>query len=473
MSLGVVALVWASLAGAAESSQKIRIPLLAKQVSLDPSGIQDQSSLLVSRQLNCQLVRNRSRQIVNEAAKEIRYLSDRDIEFVLDPGARFHSGKPVQADDVVASLRYLQESRVVLRNVFRWVETVQALGKDRVRIRLKKAQPQFLNLISAPNYAIFERDFLKRAKKDPSLWKQPSGCGSYRVGSYGADSIVLEPVKAQHPIEFRLSAAQAKSSDFDLLPPGIEVQESSREDFSETDLFDPYHLFLGLNLRLLKWKDRATRCASLAKVNPKPVLDSYGSQAQVATTFFPRGVLGFSESLNYLEYYKNEAPPAGSETVQRGCLSILGVSIPPIHRAALSKMWFAEDAGAKPAAVIENPKDYGRTFAESGCDALVLGLKSNYLDGYEYLLIFSEEAANFTGYQDADLKSLINQSQDLEPTQRAAQYQRASQRIRDACVIAPLATLPNRRVFVSKRLTLPELGSVPFNETPLAGGLLK
>lgn len=472
-TLIVALLAWTPVV--AWCAEIIRVPLVAQQVSLDPSGIQDQSSLFVSRQLNCQLVRNRSRQIVNEAAKEIRYLSNREIEFVLDPNARFHNGKKVRAADVVASFHYLQTSRVVLRNIFRWIESVRATDSQHVRIRLKKPQPQFLNYLTAPNNAIFEASFLEKVKKSPNLWKNPSGCGAYKVGRHDSHSILLEPVHAHHPVEFVFAKGGALQSEFHLLPSGIDAPAGSGP-FKDVDLFDPYHLFLGLNLRRSPWQDRAARCSTLARIQPKALLDSYGEQAQPATMFFPRGVLGFSEKLDFQKYYKSVAAgnPVPPPTPQ-SCLAILGVSIAGPHRIAAAQTWFGSQTPVDPqrVKVIENPKNYGQSFVDSHCDALVLGLKSNYLDGYEYLLIFSEEAANFTGFLKPALRDLINESQDLEPSTRAASYQLAAQMIQDECLIAPLATLPTKKILISPRLTIPELGSVPFNETSLAGAQLQ
>ena len=73
----------------ANSEQVIRIPLHANKISLDPSTVQDFSSLWISRQINCQLVRIDNGILTMEAAKSIRYLSPTSIEIQLKPDIQF------------------------------------------------------------------------------------------------------------------------------------------------------------------------------------------------------------------------------------------------------------------------------------------------------------------------------------------------------------------------------------------------
>ncbi len=112
----------------------LRVPLFARQISLDPTGVQDQSSLWVSRQLNCQLVRQKGRTIALEAASDFKYLSPKLIEITIDQKAKFTDGSPVTSKDVVATLNYLKDSRKVLRNIFEWTKSYRAKGSDKVEI---------------------------------------------------------------------------------------------------------------------------------------------------------------------------------------------------------------------------------------------------------------------------------------------------------------------------------------------------
>ena len=99
----------------------LKIPLQTARVSLDPSHIQDTSSLFVSRQINCQLVRTKGSVHILEAASSINYISPLDIMIKINQSAKFYDGTQVTAGDVVASFEHIKRTRDVLRNMFLWV----------------------------------------------------------------------------------------------------------------------------------------------------------------------------------------------------------------------------------------------------------------------------------------------------------------------------------------------------------------
>ena len=77
----------------------------------------------------------------------------------------------------------------------------------------------------------------------------------------------------------------------------------------------------------------------------------------------------------------HEKPPALSSF----CLAYLTLSIPDKYRGA----YF--DAAKKiypnvKKVPIEEARHFGPDFLKTNCDAFIIGLKSNYLDGYEYLV---------------------------------------------------------------------------------------
>src|SRR5271166_2113967 len=93
------------------NSDVLKIPLQTASVSLDPSHIQDTSSLFVSRQINCQLVRSKGSIYKLEAAKSIEYISPLEIRIKISDNATFYDGTPVTANDVVASFYYIKKTR--------------------------------------------------------------------------------------------------------------------------------------------------------------------------------------------------------------------------------------------------------------------------------------------------------------------------------------------------------------------------
>src|SRR4051794_5858922 len=103
---------------------ELQIPVPAGTISLDPTAVQDQSSLWVSRQVNCQLVRLNQGSVLNEAVESYRYLSPSKIQMKLGKEYRFHDGSELRADDIIATFDYLRTSRGVLRNIFGWINQI-------------------------------------------------------------------------------------------------------------------------------------------------------------------------------------------------------------------------------------------------------------------------------------------------------------------------------------------------------------
>ena len=108
---------------------------------------------------------------------------------------------------------------------------------------------------------------------------------------------------------------------------------------------------------------------------------------------------------------------------------------------------------------------FGERFQDSGCDSLAIGFKSNYLDGYEYLLLFSEKDANFTGYWNPDLIAEIKGSQNFDNNKTKFDgYQAIAEKIRKECLLLPVLTLPMRKIYVRNELKTPRIGMTAVND---------
>ncbi len=458
------------IAVAAAGSVSIALPV--SSISLDPRSVQDQSSLLVARQVNCQLIRQRGRAITNELAEEVKLVTPLEVSFKIRSDRFFSDGTKVTPNDVVATLLFLKESRIVLRNIFEWVKSIRVEGQS-VIVQLHHAAPQFLNQLAAPNYAIFSEKFLLRAKKDPQLWLNPIGCGDYKISRQSADRLQINPVnsKVGVPIEFHYLGRNSMSKDelkaFDISPVTIDESTGAPEAYRAELSFDPYHIFLALNSSLPKWSMRNARCKFFSHLDTLALVSHYKGAAERAVDVFPRGVLGYSSQWAYQDHFRAIREGQPTERIAIFKLSVLGVSIPAIYREEYKK--FIE-TGARQVdlSVRENPKNYGENFRRSGDDGILMGLKSNYLDGYEYLLTFSEGGSNVTGDKGRALTSEIKASQELgDSNLRALAYQRLSKKIRDECLVYPILTVPYKKVYVRKEIETPGLGSVPFNEYAL------
>jgi peptide/nickel transport system substrate-binding protein len=104
-------------------------------------------------------------------------------EFVLRKGAKFHNGDPVTAEDVKFSLeRYRGASSRILKESVAAVETPDP---GRVRIRLKRAWPDFMTFYLGATGAawIVPKKYVEKIG-DEGFKKAPIGAGPYKFVSY-------------------------------------------------------------------------------------------------------------------------------------------------------------------------------------------------------------------------------------------------------------------------------------------------
>jgi ABC-type transport system substrate-binding protein len=174
----------------------VQIPLLTSAISLDPTQIMDAPSLLVNQQITCQLMHMQNDQPQLEAAQSVRFLTPTRIEIRLRKNLEFTNGTPVTAEDVVDSIRFLKLHKEIIKNVMKWISSVNQLKEQKqigVIITLKKPIRHFLTLFSAESISIYPAWFLKQVIQNPSLWNQPISCGKYAISKRTIHTIMLTP----------------------------------------------------------------------------------------------------------------------------------------------------------------------------------------------------------------------------------------------------------------------------------------
>ena len=455
------------------TNDELFIPLHSHLISLDPRFAQDAQSLWVARQVNCQLVRLNGKNIEFEAAKKIDFVNQRILNIQLDESKRFHDGTPLTSEDVVASFQALRKSRTVLRNVLDKIDSFKVKSKFEFQIFLKKSEPQFLNNLGAPNYAIFSKKFLEKSDKDINLWRTPLGCGNYRVDptlSFGKE-VRLIPVREGFPVVFALREGQkltaTELSRAAILDAPFSIQYSNNKGMSQSVVFDPRQIYLSLNKSLPRWRNKNTRCQFFKKIKREQILEKYKGEARMATSVFPEGILGYSSVVKF-PWVNSIDESHGQQTLAKKFrLLILGLSVPEEIRASYQAMISAAGFDVS-LEILEDASTFGESFRKSGADGFVIGLKSNFFDGYEFLAIAAERSANINGVFDASLAKLVRAS--LESTlsaDRSSGYRNAEAILLDDCSIYPLLTIPNRNVQVSNAWIFPKLGQVPMNEFDL------
>lgn len=453
----------------ANAQPALNIPLHTAKLQLNPTGIQDRSALWVSRQINCQLVRTEGGVLTLEAARSIRYITPLKIAITLNPQAHFHDGSPVTADDVVASFNFLKTSRRVLLNIFSWVKNIQVINKNEIIVTLSKPIPEFLKVLSSPNYAIFKKTFLIKAKAHPELWNYPMGCGGYYVVKNTNTLMTIKPLNPDSlTVNFYLLASNQISPDmishYNIINIHIAGKSHTPPGFRKINIFDPRQIYLGINSNLKPWQNRRNRCALLAKVKRNIIKRGYGDNARPANDFVPAGVLGYQPAAHFIEDIRQQYAITPLPPLKHLCLSYLSVSIPQQFRRPFVQA-LSGIAPSIQTKVMTNDKQFGKVFSSSNCDLLAFDLKSNYLDAYEFILILSESDANFSGYYNDNLQHEIENSQNIANVySRIKEYRKIINRIKKLCLIEPIVTLPYETIFVNNTLITPHLGSSALND---------
>lgn len=456
----------------------LRIPIHASFVELDTSQLQDIASLWVSRQIDCQLIRMKSGIPTLEAAESIHYLSPLLIDIKLKQNIYFSNGKELTADDVIATFDYLKNKSPLQRNFFNWVDSITLKNKYEVIIKLKQPVPQLLSVLGEPFYAIFEKNFLLEAYKNPSLWDMPVGCGGYKIIENNDKVVKLEPTGHEGlPIDFYLipdSQIYAKDVDkFDIISLEVIGTSEALKKFNVVNVFDPFQYYFALNTRIWPWNNLTARCTFFSKLSPSIPMKAYKDEVTAADDLIPAGTLGYVSHENYMQNiidkFKNYNLPNKKST----CVSFIGTSIEKDYRQTYLDMIrkIFTNATSK---IISNCNNVNEELEKQKCDGTFFAVKSNTLDAYEFIEFLSEKGPNATGYYNSDLAKEIAESQNIQqPAERAAAYQSIIDKIKNLCIIYPLFTMPYDKIYVRNNLMTPEIGTNSLNDFYLGNIKLK
>lgn len=80
------------------SNRELNVTLRSSQITLDPGGVQDSQSMLISHQINCQLVTTDSSKLIYDVAESIMYISPLEIMIRIKPTSKFHDNTPITSD---------------------------------------------------------------------------------------------------------------------------------------------------------------------------------------------------------------------------------------------------------------------------------------------------------------------------------------------------------------------------------------
>jgi len=446
----------------------LNIPLHATQISLDPATVQDVSSLWVSRQINCQLLQLQGAAVSLGVASEVSYLSPKKILITINKNASFNDGSPIRAEDVMASYNYLQNSRLVFRNIFSWIKSIESPESNQILIELNQPFPQFLDILSAPHYSLFKKSFLEKAKHNPSLWRYPISCGNYVVTKNSSSIVLLKPKKEGFPIRFHLINSNqiplSHLNKYDISDLAITEKVKGVPEYNIVKIFDPYQIFLGLNLKKKIWKKKENRCSFMSQLNSSSIQKVYAETAILANDILPPGTMGYQNSEGDLENIKYKYSKKPLPKIEDFCVAFLAVSVPDVYRSGYLSMLKKLYPNAMQK-IIANTGRFGSEFIGTQCDAIILGFKSSTFDGYGILDAFSRTDAGYNGFLSKKITEQVKASQEITSSlMRFQQYRKIIREIENECTILPIVVAPYREIYIRDSLITPGIGEVPLDE---------
>ncbi|HVA12148.1 MAG TPA: ABC transporter substrate-binding protein [Stellaceae bacterium] len=135
----------------------------------------------------------RTHKIVPRLAKAWRQIDDKTIEFDLRDDVTFHNGDHFDADDVVDTIKYLNDPKVPLRfkDLYDWVDKVEKINQYTVRITAKKPFATEL-IVFAYRFYIYDSKVLDKLPNKADYGRMGAiATGPYKVVSLDQQKMVL------------------------------------------------------------------------------------------------------------------------------------------------------------------------------------------------------------------------------------------------------------------------------------------
>lgn len=114
-------------------------------------------------------------------ASSFKVVDDTTLELVLRPDVKFHDGTLMTADDVVYTLNLVSSQEYGARYsiTVEWIEKVEKIGENSVRIKMKKPYPLALEML-AGNLPIYPKAYYEKVGP-AGMATKPVGAGPYRL----------------------------------------------------------------------------------------------------------------------------------------------------------------------------------------------------------------------------------------------------------------------------------------------------
>jgi peptide/nickel transport system substrate-binding protein len=192
----LVSLAVAPSAMAQKSADTLRIAVTDWWSTLDPYQFPLDEAAVYYKTVYETLVSfdERTHTVKPRLAKSWTRPDDRTIEFTLRDDVKFHNGDKFDADDVIETMKYLADPKVLIRfkDLYVWPEKVEKLGPYKIRITAKKPFATEL-LVFAYRFWIYDSKVLNKLQNKADYGRVGAvATGPYKVVSLDQQKMVLE-----------------------------------------------------------------------------------------------------------------------------------------------------------------------------------------------------------------------------------------------------------------------------------------
>lgn len=458
-------------------------PLTNSPTTLDPAFVEDVYGSAVVLQLFDGLVQFTPSLLVTPALAQNWQVEEggRVYRFFLRPDATFHNGQPVEAEDVIFSLRRLfrkelppailphlmiiQGAAEFLEGKTPGISGLMAEDERTVVIRLNTPYVPFLIALGMVNAKIVPRTEVLKGQEHFS--RNPVGSGPFKFVSWEPDrKIALARFDAHHGGKSRLKGihffiypgsqmesvlADFKAGKLHEMPVYGQFRDALR---SETGLKWVHRpslslLFYGINCEHPLLREAAFRRALSLAIDRRALVSKvYGGQFEPAEGVLPPGTPGYRPERPPLganlerarELMREVHPSDGKESIQ------LEIALNSRSALAQAELKFVMDAW-EPLGIRVKPNfilDWGEFQNYLRSDALQLYRYVWYADipdpdSFMQPLFASDSQNNFNRFQREEIDRTIREAQGMaDPLKRAGLYSALEEDILTQVPIIPL-----------------------------------
>lgn len=395
--------------------------------------------------------------------------------FRLRPNARFHSGRPVTAQDVKYSweraarsesttiLTYLGDIegvKEVVEKKARDIRGVEVVGERTLRVTIDAPKAYFLAKLTHPAAYVVDRSNVEQGE---DWWRKPNGTGPFRLKGWQSGlALALEANKEYHRAPSQLSYVvfrhlggsplkMYETDEVDVAFPSLEELEEMTASGSPLvrELQEQAQLsisYIGFNAAQPPFDDPKVRRAFLLATDRERLLkEVLRGKATVAHGFLPPGLPGHNPQLAPISYNPEEARRLLAQSSYGKDLPPLtftaaGFAAPSPLVEALIQMW-RENLGVRVEVRLIEPSQYYYGLETRLDNFYEYGWIADYPDPQNFLdVLFHSQSVNNVGkYKREEVDRLLEKARvEADPKTRFQLYQEVEEALRAEAAAIPL-----------------------------------